>query len=711
MYLNRELSWLEFNERVLHLASRPESPRLERLKFLAISASNLDEFYQVRIGGLTLLAQAGNRSTDICGLTARDQLDLIHPRAAAMVARQYQIYNEQLLPLLREQELAPTPLNALSEEELAELEQYFHHHIAPALTLLALGDHAHTPLPSLKLIVGFGLSSLAVSDLGVELEPQLRFVAIVLPEGLARRQQLPLSQHKGYMLLEDLVLRFAPQLFPSERVLCSSTFRLTRNGDIMLEDEDGDMVEEMSEVLIARKFSDCIRLELPVCTPPLLRHEIARIVKAREETISLVAGPLRLNDFMSMAFESGNDAHKAPAWKPAAAQGVDAHISMFENIIQGDILINNPFESYEPVIRLIEEAARDPHVIAIKQVLYRTAKNSRFIAALCRAAEAGKQVTVLIELKARFDEQNNLTQAERLQRAGVQVVYGVKGYKTHAKILLIVRREGGQLRRYCHFGTGNYNESTARAYVDLSLLTCNDKLGSDASQFFNTVTGLTQLTGFRRIYPSPDMMKKRLIELIDAEAARARLGEYAEIKAKMNALNEKSVMDALERAAEAGVHIRLNIRGICCWVPSSLRARSNTRIISIDFYLEHARILSFHNGGRPLTYIASADWMSRNLNKRVELMIPLEDPALAQRARDILDTCLRDNTNSFLLMDDGSYSPTAELHTELPSRPLRMQEQLQLRAEEHALTQESRSHHTLTPHLPTAAAASAASES
>ncbi len=703
MYLNRELSWLEFNERVLHLASRTESPLLERLKFLAISASNLDEFYQVRIGGLTLLAQAGNRSTDICGLTASDQLDLILPRVSAMVARQYQIYNEQLLPLLTEQDLQPTQISSLSEEELAELEQYFLHHIAPALTLLALGDHPHTPLPSLKLIVGLGLASRA--EPSPSEESQSRFVAIVLPEGLPRRQQLPLSQHKGSMLLEDLVLHFAPLLVPSEKVLYSSVFRLTRNGDIILEDEDGDMAEEMSEVLIARKFSDCIRLELPANTPILFRHHIARTLNAREETISLVHGPLRLNDFMSMAFESGNDAHKAPVWKAAVPQGVDAHISMFENIVQGDILINNPFESYEPVIRLIEEAARDPHVIAIKQVLYRTAKDSRFIAALCRAAEAGKQVTVLIELKARFDEQNNLTQAERLQRAGVQVVYGVKGYKTHAKILLIVRREGGQLRRYCHFGTGNYNESTARAYVDLSLLTCNDKLGSDASQFFNTVTGLTQLTGFRRIYPSPDMMKKRIIELIDAETARARLGEYAEIKAKMNALNEKAVMDALERAAEAGVQIRLNIRGICCWVPSSLRARSNTRIISIlDFYLEHARILSFHNGGHPLTYITSADWMSRNLNKRVELMIPLEDPALAQRARDILDTCLRDNTNSFLLMDDGSYTPTAELHTELPSRPLRMQEQLQRRAEEHALTQEHRAHHTLTPHLPTAAA-------
>ncbi len=689
MYLNRELSWIEFNDRVLHLASREASPLLERLKFLAISASNLDEFFQVRIGGLTLMAEAHNASLDICGLTARAQLDRLHPRATVMVAKQYQIYNELLLPQLRQLALAPTLLDSLSAEELTLAQQYFLDQIAPALTLLGLGEHLHTPLPSLKLIAGFEL-------LGHE-EEHSRFLAIVLPEGLPRRLHIPALGRECYILLEDIVLRFADTLFPHEKVLYRSAFRLTRNGDIMLEDEDGDMAEEMSEVLVARQFSDCIRLELPAATPIIFRQRIAEMVDVAPEGIYLVQGPLRLNDFMSMAFEPGHDEHKPPSWKPSDPQGVDPHISMFENIVQGDILINNPFESYDPVVRLIEEAANDPNVIAIKQVLYRTAKGSRFVDALCRAAEAGKQVTALVEIKARFDEQNNLIQAERLQRAGVQVVYGVKGYKTHAKILLIVRREGGQLRRYCHFGTGNYNESTARIYVDMSLLTCNEKLGADASQFFNTVTGLTQLSGFRRLFPSPVMMKKRLIELIDSEAARARLGEHAEIKAKLNALNEKDIMDALERAAEAGVQISLNIRGVCCWVPSTAQARRNTRIVSIlDFYLEHARILSFHNGGHPLTYLASADWMSRNLNKRVELMIPLEDPAIAQRCRDILDTCLKDNSNAFLLMEDGHYHPVSEPS----SPPFRMQEHLQKKAQEHALTRDHSHRQTLTPHRP-----------
>ncbi len=693
MYINRELSWLAFNDRVISLAGRTETPLLERVKFLAISASNLDEFFQVRVGGLMLMEQSGNHQLDICGLSVREQLHMIHDRATAMVNSQYEIYNQDLLTRMQEASLHPVNIEQLTEEQQRELKETFFIQIAPALTLIALGDHPHTPLPSLKLILGFELSH--------EEREESRFVAIVLPEGLPRRVHLPALGRDSYVLLEDLVLEYADHFFPGERLLYKSAFRLTRNGDIILEDEEGDMVQEMSEVLVARKFSDCVRLEIPVSTPIVFRQRIASIIGAQPDSIYLIPGPLRLSDFMSMALEAGHDQLKAPVWKGSDSQSVDNQISMFENIVQGDILLYNPFESYEPVVRLIEEAAADPQVIAIKQVLYRTAKNSRFVKALCRAAEAGKQVTALVEIKARFDEQNNLDQAEVLQRSGVQVVYGVKGFKTHAKVLLIVRREAGGLRRYCHFGTGNYNESTARIYVDMSLLTCNDKLGADASQFFNSVTGLTQLTSFRRIFPSPAMMKRRLIELIDAEAARARLGEYAEIKAKMNSLNEREVIEALNDAAESGVKIELNIRGVCCWQPLSAKAQENTRITSIlDYYLEHARILSFHNGGHPLTYIASADWMSRNLDKRVELMIPLEDPRLAQRARDILDACLRDNQQSFLLQADGRYVSLADRDDSPIVAPFRMQQYLQQQAKERALTHDRRMRQTLEPHRP-----------
>ncbi len=692
MYINRELSWLEFNERVITLAGREENPLLERIKFLAISASNLDEFFQVRVGGLMLMEQSGNHSLDLCGLSPSEQLHQIQDRASSMVSKQYDIYNQMLLPAMEEHGLHPVDIAQLDDAQRLDLSETFHLQIAPALTLIALGDHPHTPLPSLKLILGFELRKQEEND--------SRFLAIVLPEGIPRRIHLPsLGKHR-YVLLEDLVLEYAHELFPAEKLLYKSPFRLTRNGDIILEDEEGDMVEGMSEVLVARKFSDCVRLEIPTATPIIFRQRIATIVGARSSSIYLIPGPLRLSDLMSMAFENGHEKLKAPQWKPAESQHVDTHISMFENIVQGDILLYNPFESYEPVVRLIEEAAQDPQVIAIKQVLYRTAKNSRFIRALCRAAEAGKQVTVLVEIKARFDEQNNLDQAELLQRSGVQVVYGVKGFKTHAKVLLIVRREANGLRRYCHFGTGNYNENTARIYVDMSLLTCDDKLGADASQFFNSVTGLTQLTSFRRIFPSPAMMKKRLIEHIEAETARARVGEHAEIKGKMNSLNDREIITALDKAAEAGVQIQLNIRGICCWLPSTENARANTRIISIlDYYLEHARILNFHNGGHPLTYIASADWMSRNLDKRVELMIPLLDPKLAQRARDILDTCLRDNQQAFILQGDGTYASLAASREH--GVPIyRMQEQLQKQAAESALTHDRTMRQTLEPHRP-----------
>ncbi len=690
MYVNRELSWLAFNERVLHQAARTRLPLLERLKFLSISASNLDEFFQVRVGSLMMMKRAGNESRDISSLTTSEQLRQVRHRAAEMMKQQDAIY-AQLQEPLRSAGLHNVELCDLHNEYRDEMEQYFDDLIAPALSLLALEGETPTILPSLKLIIAFELEG--KGDEGS------RLVGIILPDSLPRYIPAPAKTGAHHILLEQLVLEFAHKLMPQERILDKSIFRLTRNGDIILEDEEGDMAREMSEVLIARQFSHCVRLEIPRSISSHFAQRIAQLADIHPLDCYQMDSPLRLADTMQLCMVKGHEEHQASTWKSAYPAGVDPHLSMFENIVQGDILINNPFESYEPVIQLIEEAARDPQVIAIKQVLYRTAKNSRFIAALCHAAEAGKQVTVLVEIKARFDEKNNLEQADTLQRAGVQVVYGVKGYKTHAKVLLIVRREGSSLRRYCHFGTGNYNESTARFYTDLSLLTCNDKLGADASQFFNSVTGLTQLTRFRALPPSPIMMKQRLIELIDAETARAKQGETAQVKAKMNSLNDIEIMAALDRADKAGVDIQLNIRGVCCWVPEGRDGQKNTRIVSIiDRYLEHARILSFHNAGQPLTYIASADWMSRNLNSRVELMIPIVDPDIAHRVRGILDSCLRDNVQAFELGTSGDYTP---LEPEEGQSAYRMQKQLQEDAEQRALINDRKRSQTLEPHLPT----------
>ncbi len=690
MFINREISWLEFNQRVLNQAQRAELPLLERIKFLSISASNLDEFFQVRVGGLMLLRQTGKFKPDITGLSPSEQLERIRKRAGAMVDDQYHLLQEVLMPLLNEAGLSPLDMDELTEAQHAGLEEYFIDNIAPVLTPLAMEVEQPPALPNLSLI------------LGIELLPEgaqeARFVAITLPEVLPRRVQSSVLGRRGYVMLEDVVSRFCPLLFPGERVISTTPFRVTRNGDIAVaEEEGGDFAREMESVLVARKFSDCVRLELPAGTPEYIERRIAGIVGADDTSTYRVPGLLRLVDFGQMAFEPGNDQHKVQAWTPSWPAGVDAALSMFENIAQGDILIHNPYESYEPVVKLIEEAAADPDVIAIKQVLYRTAENSRFIAALCRAAETGKQVTVLVELKARFDELHNLAQAEKLQRSGVQVVYGVKGFKTHAKILLIVRREHGGLRRYCHIGTGNYNEKTARLYSDLSLLTCNEHLGADASQFFNSVTGLTRLMRFRRMYPAPATMKARLLELIEAETHRARQGERAVIRAKMNSLNDVDMMEALERAAEAGVKIRLNIRGICCWAPTSEKARACTRITSIvDRYLEHARLFHFHNGGNPLVYMASADWMSRNLDRRVELLVPVEEPHLAARIMDILDACFKDNTQACDMAPDGSYHPA---NTER-RKHFTMQAHLQRDARRRARSQESASMRVLEPHKP-----------
>ncbi len=620
---------------------------------------------------------------------------MIHRRTTVMVEEQYRLMGEELMPLLQGSGLAPFRMEELAENQLEILEELFHANIAPLLTPLAM-EVEHPPvLPNLSLILA--LSLLPPDSAGGEVAA--RFVAVTLPDALPRRIHSACLGKEGYVLLEDLVAAFIGSLFPGEHIRCQSPFRVTRNGDIAVEEEEGgDFAQEMEAVLVARKFSDCVRLELPAACPPAFAQQIAIVAGAAEESIYRVQGPLRLVDLGRLAFDPGNDAFKIKPWRSYAPEGVDPALSMFENIAQGDILIHNPYESYEPVVKLVEEAAVDPDVIAIKQVLYRTAQHSRFISALCRAAEAGKQVTVLVELKARFDEGHNLVQAERLQRAGVQVVYGVKGFKTHAKILLIVRRENGMLRRYCHFGTGNYNESTARIYSDLSLLTANEHLGADASQFFNSVTGLTRLTPFRRLYPSPSMMKERLLLLMEGEVLRAQRGERAEIRAKMNSLNDEDIMAALERASAAGVDIYLNVRGICCWVPGTEKGRAHTRIVSIvDRYLEHARIFCFNNGGNPLVYMASADWMGRNLERRVELMVPVEDPALAKRVLGILEACFRDNTQACLILPDGRSRPVTRRRSE---KPFCMQARLHRQAQQQAAARERDRRLTLEPHRP-----------
>lgn len=691
MYINREISWLEFNQRVLDQAYRRELPLLERVKFLSITASNLDEFFQVRVGGLMLLRQSGKNTPDFTGLSASEQLEMIRMRAARMVADQYMLMNHELMPQMQSAGISPIDIRELTETQYAALEDHFLNNIAPVLTPLAMEVEVPPVLPNLSIILGV--------ELREEFSESTRFVAVVLPDSLPRMVHSAALGKDAYVLQEELVQEFLGHLFPGEIIVNSSPLRVTRNGDIAVaEEEGGNFAQEMEAVLVARKFSDCVRLELPAAISADFAARIAALVGADEFSTYRVPGPLRLVDLGKLAYEPGNEHLKVEDWIPAPSAAVDPSLSMFDNIAQGDILIHNPFESYEPVVRFVEEAAQDADVLAIKQVLYRTADNSRFIRALCRAAESGKQVTVLVELKARFDESHNLGQAELLQRAGVQVVYGVKGFKTHAKITLVVRRENGTLRRYCHFGTGNYNESTAKIYSDLNLLTCNENMGADASQFFNSVTGLTRLMRYRSLFSSPTLMKERLLELIRIETARAKRGEVAEIRAKMNSLNDREIMAALESASQAGVRISLNIRGICCWTPDTPTGQVRTRIVSIvDRYLEHARIFCFGNAGNPLVYIASADWMGRNLDRRVELMVPIENRELAERVMGILDACFSDNTQAYVIRPDGTSVPV----TPPPrTKPFSMQQYLHEQAQESARSHELASRQTLEPHRP-----------
>jgi polyphosphate kinase len=646
-YINRELSWLEFNQRVLNEALRSDLPVLERLKFLAITGSNLDEFFQVRVGSLQLQQRGGRGSR--AGESPAQQLAAIRKRVLRLVADQYALLNDTLLPALAEKGIHPTGLQGLTARQRDALARVFAENIFPLLTPLAVSEDQIPVIPGLRLI----LACRVVDEGGTA-----RFVLLPVPEALGRRVPVADDEEGAYrfVLIEELVAAHAGELFPGESVTATACFRATRNGDIAVQEEDAtDLAGEMEEVLTARRFSDTVRLEMPKSCPRDLAGVIQQVCAAAEADIYRCPGPLALASLMEIALMPGFDDLRAEDWPAQASPAIEPGASIFSAINHGDILLHHPYESFEPVIRLVEEAANDPDTLAIKQVLYRTAKNSRIIDALIRAAEKGIHVTVLVELKARFDEARNLDRADELQRAGAQIVYGVKGLKTHAKICLVVRREEGRLKRYVHLGTGNYNEATARLYTDISYLTARADFGADASLFFNALTGRSKLLRFHRLVPAPTEMKRRLLELIASETERAEQGEEARIVAKINSLQDEEMIDALYKASRAGVRVQLNVRGICCLKPNDGKRSRNIEVISVvDRFLEHARIVYFHHGGDPQVFISSADWMSRNLERRIELMTPIEDPAAKRRLIRILEAYFQDNIQASRLLADGT---------------------------------------------------------
>ncbi len=693
-YINRELSWIEFNQRVLSEAQRQDKALLERLKFLAISASNMDEFFQVRVGGLTLLKSTGSRKKDIAGMTPVQQLTAVRKRIKTQIAEQYSLFNDELLPALECNNIQIRSPKKLPKHIKEQVLHRFEKNIFPLLTPLALeeeeGDHPALTLPAMTLIVACIMTSNKNNE---------RTVLIPITEGIDRFIQVEELGIQYVIPTEEAIADFASSLFPSETVRAHTVFRITRNGDIAVQEEDAiDLAGEMEEVLSARKTSNTVRVEMSATGSRLLEKTVLTVAKAHTDQIYRISGPLCLSDFMQLAFISGYEELKAPAWEPQASTSIDFQNSIFDEISKKDILLYHPYHSFDPVIRLIEEASKDDDVLAIKQVLYRTAKNSRIIDALIRAAENGKQVTVLVEIKARFDEARNLHKAEELQRAGVQIVYGVKGLKTHAKITLVLRKEAGSIKRYCHFGTGNYNETTARLYTDASILTANDSFGADASLIFNAITGRSKLISPNHLLPAPTHMKKRLLELIASEASRAKSGEKASITAKVNSLQDKDIIDALYKASKAGVKIKLNIRGICCLKTGSRQEAKNIEVISvIDHYLEHARIFQFHQGGDNLMYISSADWMTRNLEKRVELMVPIIDKDIKAQLTDILESAFKDNQQAHRILENGS---SVRVQAKGKSSSFRMQEHLHKKATKLAKARSYARTTTFEPHTP-----------
>lgn len=693
-FINRELSWMEFNQRVLNEALRDDLPLLERLKFLAITSGNLDEFYQVRVGGLILMKRSRRNAPDASGLTPTANLNAIRLRMQRMMDDQYTLLNEVLLPALATQGIRMLRPADLNPDRAAHMAGVFQDTIFPLLTPLAINESGPPPaVPALNIIIACRLSDPDAQT--------TRHALIPIPDTLPRCLTLPVDSpdvHE-FLLIEDLVIAQAADLFPGEKITSATAFRVTRNGDIAVQEEDAiDLAGEMEDVLTARRFADTVRLELPAKAPRDLVTVVRRITGAGPNETQRPDGPLGLSAFMDLAFLPGFDHLRDEDWPAQNSAALVPGASMFETIAAGDVLLHHPYESFEPVLRLIEEAAADPDVIAIKQVLYRTAKKSRIIDALIRAAENGKHVTALVELKARFDEARNLHRADELQRAGVQIVYGVKNLKTHAKICLVVRREDGRLRRYVHLGTGNYNESTARLYTDLSYLTCKPDYGNDASLFFNAVTGRSKLVKFQRLVPAPTAMKPRLLDLITGEADRAKQGIPARITAKINSLQDPDIIKALYQASRAGVEIRLNVRGICCLKPGDAKFSKNIHVVSIiDRFLEHARLFHFHHGGDPQVFFASADWMTRNLDKRVELMVPVEEPTIQRRLIRMLDAFFRDNTQSSLILPDGT---SERLPRAKGVKAFRAQEHFYSEAKRAAKAREHERAMTFEPHLP-----------
>jgi polyphosphate kinase len=670
-FVNRELSWLEFDQRVLDEARDPAVPVLERLKFLAITASNLDEFFMVRVGGLELQAQRRSPEPDPAGLTPLQQLIAIRDRVERMVRDQIECLVGEIEPAMAAAGIRRLLVADLTPAQGAYLERLFESEFLPQLTPMAVQSPDRFPLlANLMLYVAARLAPAAGAK-------HPRFALIPLGSAQERVVTLPVAAGYAFALLEDVVRAYADRFFPGVKVLEAAPVRIARNASLAVREEfTDDFLGQMKAVLDERRDSDCVRLQVQRGISDALLAFLMKGLGIERRQVYEVNGPLGLGSFMRIAEMDGFPALRYPPWPAQPSARLHAKRGLFQELTRRPVLLYHPYESFEPVVRFVEEAADDPDVLAIKQILYRTSSKSPIVAALRRAAERGKYVTALVELKARFDEARNIEWAEELEKSGVQVIYGVRGLKTHAKLCIVVRREPQGVVRYLHFGTGNYNERTARLYGDVSYMTKDEDLGADAAAFFNAICGYSEPQNYLKIAAAPFGLRDRLLDLIRDEAHRRRDGQKALIMAKMNSLVDPQIIEALYEASRAGVEVRLNVRGICCLRPGVRGLSENISVVSIvDRYLEHARLFYFHHGGERKVFLSSADWMPRNLDRRVELLVPVEDATSQRELIAILETHFHDNVKARVLLPDGGYAPPHPA-----GRRFRSQEALHLRA-------------------------------
>ena len=745
-YQNRELSWLQFDRRCLSEARNKDNPLFERLKFLSITASNLDEFFMVRIASLQDMVNAGYKKRDIAGMTAKEQLDAIIEDTHNFMQSQYWTYNHQLLPGLRENGLdVVESYKKLTPEEKSFVDEYFINEVFPVLTPMAVDNSRPFPLVSNKSLnicalltrqegTGQGIpgylqkpkkpakesketKALKAARHAGELKAALdevkeakaakeaakaakekdpnapkpakeakeakegkegkggknkeaktgkdnkekdlfQYATVQVPAVLPRILELPESENRRVIFLEEIIRHHLDSLFLNYDVVCAYPYRVTRNADLTIDEDDAsDLLKEIEKQLKKRQRGYAIRLEVEHGMDPRLLDFLKKEFSVTPEKIFEIEGPLDLTFLMKLYGLDGFEWLREDRYaRPQEIPRLPAGCNIFEQIRGGDIFMHHPYQTFQPVVNFVAQAAEDPQVLAIKQTLYRVSGNSPIIAALAKAAENGKQVTVLVELKARFDEENNIVWARMLEHAGCHVIYGLAGLKTHSKITLVVRREDDGIRRYVHLATGNYNDTTAKIYTDIGLMTCRDDIGEDATSAFNMLSGYSEPRYWNRLALAPLWLKDRFLYLIDRERDHVLRGEKGLIRAKMNSLCDPDIMSALYEASAAGVRIELIVRGICCLKVGIPGVSENIRVRSIvGNFLEHSRIFYFENAGRPEVYAASADWMPRNLDRRVEILFPIEDKEIAKKVIHILDVEMADTVKAHILKPDGSY--------------------------------------------------------